>query len=260
LSNFQFSFNCHRPDSAFDLASAPCLPATSAGPPPTISKPPSNVWQPTCLSAEALAKVEGGSDIPVLSSIQTNGRPFPLSPRERAGVRGNLPNPLITYLRCQIHGVSLHSAFFIRPRPRPNGPPSLSPGHRPGYTVPIVSAPQRGAILAHLMPMASVVISLADGPPESSGRLPSPLGWAEGLARRWRSGAPASAIGWITGWPTATIRNLATFPALAILPPREASWSAAVLRRFCCQPTGHCDHPLAVSRRRIRSHPDHAPQ
>ena len=37
---------------------------------------------------------------------------------------------------------------------RPNGPPSLSPGHRPGYTVPIVSAPQRGAIPAMPAPRA----------------------------------------------------------------------------------------------------------
>ena len=181
--------------------------------------------------------------------------PQPVNPRPATEAR-----PLLNIAPGDVRNCCQHPPDSACPsRLRPNGPPSLSPGHRPGYTVPIVSAPQRGAILAHLMPMASVVISLADGPPESSGRLPSPLGWAGGLARRWRSGAPASAIGWITGWPTATIRNLATFPALAILPPREASWSAAVLRRFCCQPTGHCDHPLAVSRRPIRSHPDHAP-
>jgi len=39
---------------------------------------------------------------------------------------------------------------------RPNGPPSLSPGQRPGYGVPMMFAPQRGAIPAYLMPLAFI--------------------------------------------------------------------------------------------------------
>lgn len=53
-------------------------------------------------------------------------------------------------------------------------------------------------------------------------RLPSPLGWAEGLARRWRSGAPASTIICLVDSQPATVRNLSPFPALAIPRPRDS--------------------------------------
>jgi hypothetical protein len=149
--------------------------------------------------------------------------------------------------------------FVCPSRLRPNGPPSISPGHRPGYIDPIISAPQRGAIPAH--PANDIHGFITGRWPTGIYRIVYPARWA-GLRDMRAVGAPgmpALAIGCITGWPTATIRNLAAFPALAILRPREASWSAAVLCRFCCQPTGHCDNPLAVSRRPIRSLPDHAP-
>ena len=45
-------------------------PATFANPPPIISRTPSNAQHPTCLSAEALAKVEGGTAFSALSSLQ----------------------------------------------------------------------------------------------------------------------------------------------------------------------------------------------